>query len=61
MPISGHGWELNVQRLGVHVSGSKKRTYGSYQVFQDGRALDGLSSHGPREGCADRRPAGHTR
>jgi hypothetical protein len=43
MPISGHGWELHVQRLGVHVSGSKKRTYGSYQVFQDGRALDGLS------------------
>jgi hypothetical protein len=31
------------QRLGVHVSGSKKRTYGSYQVFQEGRALDGLS------------------
>ena len=44
MPISGHGWELNVQRLGVHVSGSKMRTYGSYQVFQDGHALDGLLS-----------------
>jgi hypothetical protein len=43
MPISGRGWELQVQRLGAHVSGSKKRTYGSYKVFQDGRALDGLS------------------
>jgi hypothetical protein len=57
MSISGHGWELHVQRLGVHVSGSKKRTYGSYQVFQDGRPLDGLSGFiceciGPGENTA---------
>ncbi len=36
MPISGHGWEFHVQRIGLHRRGEDVRTYGSYQVFIDG-------------------------
>ncbi len=36
MPITGHGWEFHVQRLGLHRRGDEVRTYGSYQVFIDG-------------------------
>ena len=36
MPISGHGFEFHVQRLGLHRRGDEVRTYGSYQVFIDG-------------------------
>lgn len=36
MPITGHGWEINVKRLGLHKRGPKARTYGSYEVFVDG-------------------------
>lgn len=43
MPISGSGWELQVSRLGLQVSGGRKRTYGTYQVYIDGRPQDGLS------------------
>jgi hypothetical protein len=36
MPITAHGWEFHVQRLGLHRRGDDIRTYGSYQVFIDG-------------------------
>jgi len=36
MPITGHGWEFHVQRLGMHRRGDELRTYGSYQVYLDG-------------------------
>ena len=36
MPITGHGFEFHVQRLGLHRRGDDVRTYGSYQVFLDG-------------------------
>jgi hypothetical protein len=36
MPITGHGWEFHVQRLGLHRRGHEVRTYGSYQVHIDG-------------------------
>ena len=42
MPIAGNGWELHVERLGLHKSGSFVRTYGRYRVFLNGIALDGL-------------------
>src|SRR5262245_38477522 len=38
MPITKTGWELHVKRLGMHKSGSKQRTYGSYQVYVNGTA-----------------------
>jgi len=36
MPITGHGFEFHVQRVGLHRRGDDVRTYGSYQVFIDG-------------------------
>jgi len=36
MPITGHGWEFHVQRLGLHRRGQQARTYGSYEVLIDG-------------------------
>jgi hypothetical protein len=36
MPITGHGWEFQVQRLGHHRLGNDVRSYGSYQVHIDG-------------------------
>ena len=38
-------WELRVERLGLHVSGNKTRTYGRYQVLIDGAAVAGLSGN----------------
>lgn len=43
MPITNQGWELLVTRLGIQKDGSKKRTYGTYQVYRSGNAVDGLS------------------
>jgi hypothetical protein len=45
MPISGNGWEIHVERLGLHVSGLHKRTYSAYQVYIDGNPVDGLAGH----------------
>jgi hypothetical protein len=46
VPISGQGWEILVTRLGLHVSGArKKRSYGTYQVFIDGQPIAGLGGH----------------
>ena len=36
MPITNHGWEFNVKRLGLHKRGAQVRTYGTYEVFIDG-------------------------
>ena len=44
MPISGRGWEFLVQRLGLHAHLGLTRTYGTYQVFLDGRST-GLHGH----------------
>jgi hypothetical protein len=45
MAIAGQGWELLVSRLGVQQSGRRKRTYGAYQAFLDGRAIASLAGH----------------
>lgn len=36
MPITKHGWEFNVTRLGLHKRGDRVRTYGTYEVFIEG-------------------------
>lgn len=36
MPITGQGWELRVERLGMHRHGDLARTYGRYAVSVDG-------------------------
>jgi hypothetical protein len=44
--IEGHGWELQVKRLGLqHRPGERVRTYGAYQVFIDGEPATSLSGH----------------
>jgi hypothetical protein len=44
--IGGHGWELQVKRLGLHHrAGEHTRTYGAYQVFVDGQPANALSGH----------------
>jgi hypothetical protein len=45
VPIRGIGWELRVDRLGLHVFGSSQRTYSTYQAYIDGQAVAGLSGH----------------
>jgi hypothetical protein len=60
MPITGRGWELHVQRLGLHPAGARTRTYGSYQVHVDGVAqpgLEGFMCESP--GPGDNRTAGN--
>ena len=42
MPVTNKGWELHVTRLGLHLSGAKKRTYGQYRVLIDGIPQDDL-------------------
>lgn len=54
-------WELHVKRLGEHSHGGRTRTYGAYQVMQDGAPVEGLSGwmiepHGP----GDNGPSGRT-
>ena len=43
MPVTGTGWELHLQRLGVHKSGSLQRTYGKYQVHINGSVVESLT------------------
>jgi hypothetical protein len=45
MPITGAGWEIHVQRLGLHESGAQIRTYGEYQVFINGNPVTALSGN----------------
>jgi hypothetical protein len=45
MPITGHGWELHVNRLGLQTHGRVTRTYSSYQVHRDGVAVADLFGH----------------
>lgn len=54
MPITGTGWEIHVQRLGLHKLGAQTRTYGEYQVFLNGQPVAALAgnvceSPGPSE------------
>ena len=42
MPITGQGWELHLERLGLHRRGALLRTYGRYAVYVDG-APNGLT------------------
>lgn len=43
MRITGSGWELYVHRLGLHRLGDQTRTYGTYQVYEDGYAVTRLA------------------
>jgi hypothetical protein len=43
MPIHREGWELHVERLGIHRRGSLARTYGRYRVSVDGVLQQGLT------------------
>ena len=43
MTTTGHGWEMLVERLCVHVAGDAARTYGRYQVYHEGMAAPALS------------------
>ena len=43
MTITGAGWEFLVERLVMHESGGRRRTYGRYQVYRDGAADAALS------------------
>jgi hypothetical protein len=45
MPITGHGWELHVNRLGLQTHGGATRTYSTYQVHRDGVAIANLFGH----------------
>ncbi|MGO7301401.1 hypothetical protein ACC718_32865 [Rhizobium ruizarguesonis] len=45
MPITKHGWELHVQRLGIQKKDALTRTYGVYQVYINGVAQKDLSGH----------------
>jgi hypothetical protein len=45
MPITGQGWELHVDRLGIQQRGGKKRTYGAYQAYRNGQAVAALAGH----------------
>jgi hypothetical protein len=37
------GWKMHIVRSGEQSRGDKSRTVGSYQVYHDGKAVDGLS------------------
>ncbi|WP_275791455.1 hypothetical protein [Pararhizobium gei] len=45
MPITGQGWELHVERLGIQKKGGLTRTYGTYQVYINGNPAAELSGH----------------
>jgi uncharacterized Zn-binding protein involved in type VI secretion len=51
--IEGHGWELQVKRLGIQQHpGDKVRTYGAYQVFIDGVPVATCEATGPGDNTA---------
>jgi len=43
MPITGNGWELQIKRLGIQQSESASRTYGTYQLYQQGQLVASLA------------------
>ena len=43
MPISGHGWELLIERHSVQNGPVRPRTVGRYQAYRDGVAVPGLA------------------
>lgn len=52
MPISGQGWEIHIERKTVQrrASDGKPRTVGTYQVYHDGVAVQGLSGTAAESG-----------
>lgn len=60
--IENTGWELFIRRIEEQSkSGAPKRTYGEYQVFIDGKPVDGLSGNiCEREGPGDNKKSGDT-
>src|SRR5262245_789138 len=42
MPITGQGWELHVERLGLNEAAGRTRTYGCYQAYLNGVASPAL-------------------
>ncbi|MEG8028961.1 hypothetical protein [Sphingomonas aerolata] len=44
MALTGAGWELRVERLGLQRSGDRARTYGRYRLYVDGLAT-GIDGH----------------
>jgi hypothetical protein len=45
MPITGRGWELHINRLGLQKHGRITRTYSTYQAHRDGVAIASLFGH----------------
>ena len=45
MPITGSGWELHIERLGLQHHQGVTRTYSRYQAHRDGVAIAGLFGH----------------
>ena len=45
MPITGQGWELHVERLGLHHGRERPRTYGRYRVSIEGTPQPGLDGY----------------
>jgi hypothetical protein len=45
MPITGRGWELHVNRLGIQTHLGVTRTYSTYQAHRDGVAIADLFGH----------------
>jgi hypothetical protein len=45
MPITGHGWELHVDRLGLQSHLGITRTYSTYQAHLNGVAIADLFGH----------------
>jgi len=60
-------WKMRIVRLGIHKKGSRRRTYGTYQVFHDDVEVEALNGHvceciGPGDtinGSGHRIPEGH--
>ena len=41
--MPSHGWEFRVKRMGLHKRMHQVRTYGSYEVFLDGKSAAGTN------------------
>ena len=38
-------WTMRIVRLGIHKKGTRRRTYGTYEVLHDGVKVEALSGH----------------
>lgn len=63
MPITGHGWEILIQRKSTQkrASDGKVRTVGTYQVFHDGVATALAGQTAESRGPGANAPAGNGR